>query len=218
MQVVVKKALVLSPHTDDAIIGAGGLIQKLAKSGCHIVHIVFSICDDTLVGTKYPKGQIADEDRRAAKLLGATEIIHHNFENKHLHKQRQEILDSIYHYRKDPEIELVIAPYTGDIHQDHRTVAEEAVRAFGRNHATLIQYPIMGTCKDFNPNLFIPLTSEEADKKIEAISLYKTQFELRNGWFNLDNFRSQLRVDGVNTNSEYAEAFVQLKGTWTIGT
>jgi LmbE family N-acetylglucosaminyl deacetylase len=218
MRVEFKKALILSPHTDDAIIGAGGLIQKLAKINCHIVHMVFSVCDDTLVGTKYPKGQIANEDKKAVKFLGATEIIHHNFENKHLYKSRQEILDAIYPYRKEPDLDLVVAPYTEDIHQDHRTVAEEAVRAFGRNHATLLQYPIIGTCKDFNPNLFIPLTSEEADKKIKALSFYKTQFELRNGWFNLDNFRAQLRVNGVYTNTEFAEAFVQFKGTWTVGT
>jgi LmbE family N-acetylglucosaminyl deacetylase len=218
MRVIAKKALILSPHTDDAVIGAGGLMQKLAKQDCQIVHIVFSICDDTLVGTKYPKGRIAEEDRKAVTLLGATEIIHHNFENKHLHRSRQEILDAIYPYRKDPELDLVIAPYPGDIHQDHRTVAEEAVRAFGRDQTTLLQYPIIGTCKDFDPNLFIPLSREEADKKMEALSLYKTQFELRNGWFNLDNFRSQLRVDGVYTNTEFAEAFVQFKGTWVVGT
>jgi LmbE family N-acetylglucosaminyl deacetylase len=218
MKVAVRKALVLSPHTDDAIIGSGGLIQKLAKDGCYIIHMVFCVCDDTLIGTKYPEGQIAEEDKKAATLLGATEIIHHKFENKHLAEQRQEILDSIYQYRKDPELDLVISPYSGDIHQDHRAVAQEAERAFGRNHATLIQYPIMGTCKNFDPNLFIPLTREEADKKIKALSFYKTQFELRNGWFNLENFRSQIRVDGVYTNSEFAEAFVQIKGTWTVGT
>ncbi|MHA2300954.1 MAG: PIG-L deacetylase family protein, partial [Candidatus Thorarchaeota archaeon] len=133
-------------------------------------------------------------------------------------KHRPEVLAAIYPYRKAPGLELVVAPFIGDIHQDHRTVAEEAVRAFGRNHATLLQYPILGTCKDFIPNLFIPLTSEEADKKIEALSLYETQFELRNGWFNLDNFRAQLRIDGVYTNTEYAESFAQVKGTWTVGT
>jgi LmbE family N-acetylglucosaminyl deacetylase len=218
MQVKVKKALVLSPHTDDAIIGAGGLIQQLARDGCHIVHMVFCICDDTLVGTKYPKGRIAEEDRKAATLLGATEVIHHNFENKQLHRSRQEILDAIYPYRKEPGLELVIAPFAGDIHQDHHTVGEEAIRAFGRNHATLLQYPIMGTCRNFIPNLFIPLTADEADKKIEALSLYETQFDLRNGWFNLDNFRAQLRIDGVYANTEYAESFAQVKGTWTIGT
>jgi len=218
MRVAIKKALLLSPHTDDAVIGAGGLMQKLAKNGCHVIHMVFSVCDDTLIGTKYPKGSIAEEDRKAVEFLGAKEIIHHDFENKHLHRSRQEILDAIYPYRNDPDLDLVIAPYSGDMHQDHRAVAKEAVRAFGRNKATLLQYPIIGTCKDFDPNLFIPLTSEEVDKKMEALSLFKTQFELRNSWFNLDNFRSQLRVDGVYTNTEYAEAFVQFKGTWTVGT
>ncbi|MFQ5833391.1 MAG: PIG-L deacetylase family protein [Candidatus Thorarchaeota archaeon] len=214
MFVSVKKALVVSPHTDDAILGAGGFIYKLAKHGAHIDYMVFTTCGDSLIGTEFPNGQLAKEDRKAASFLGASRIIYHDFENKHLQKSRQEILDLMYPYRNDPQLDLVLAPYPGDIHQDHRTVAEEAVRAFTRNHVSLLQYPILGTCKDFNPNLYIPLSEEEADTKIKALSEYKTQMKLRGTWFNPDRFWASLKHDGVYVNTSFAEAFMLAKGTW----
>ncbi len=211
-----KKALALSPHTDDAIIGAGSLMYKLVKQGCEITCIVFSICDDTLEGTRFKSGEIAREDRKAASIIGVSEVIHHNFTNKHLEKYRQEILDIIYEYRKDPDMELVIAPFHGDTNQDHQTVAREAMRITTRHPITLIQYPIIGTSAGFLPNILIPITKEEADVKLRALECYKTQFELRNGWFNLDNFWAEMRSNGVLVNAEFAEAFRQVKGIWNI--
>ena len=215
MKVNIRKALVLSPHTDDAIIGAGALLYKLCKQGCNIAYRVFSTCDDTLVGTEFEKGEIAREDRRAAETLGIKDIVHFDYENMHLQKSRQEILNLIYEYRKDNDLELIIAPFEGDFHQDHKTVAAEALRASTRHQVTVIQYPVLGTSKDFNPNVFVPVTQDEVDKKMEAIHCYRTQFKLRN-WYNPGNFVAEMRTNGVFINTEYAEAFVQVKGSWVL--
>lgn len=214
MKVQVRKALILSPHTDDAFIGAGGLVHKLANQGCELFYHAFTTCDDTLKGTEFQQGEIAREDREAAKILGVSNITHHDFTNKKLYKDRQEILDIIYKYRNDKELDLVIAPYEGDFHQDHMTVAKEALRASTRHRVTVIQYPVIGTSKDFNPNLIVPLTQEDVDAKMKAISCYKTQFKLRNSWFDTSTFTAELRTNGVYINTEYAEAFVQVKGSW----
>ncbi len=216
MMVSVRKALVLSPHTDDAVVGAGVLLHKLSLQGTEIIYRAFSKCDDTLVGTQYPKGTIVKEDIEACKKLGIKDIIHYDFENKNLQKSRQEILDILYKFRTEDKLDLVIAPYVGDFHQDHQTVAQEALRASTRHPVSVIQYPVIGTSKDFNPNLYIPVTEEEAELKIDAISSYKTQFTLRNGWFNLDNFWADLRSKGVYINAKYAEAFILVKGTWNF--
>lgn len=213
-----KEALVLSPHTDDAVIGAGALIHKLTRQGCRVMYRVFCVCDDTLEGTGLPKGEIAREDKAAVSILGVTDVRHYDFENKGLEKSRQEILDIIYEFRKNKDLDLVIAPYVGDFHQDHQTVAREALRASTRHPVTVIHYPVIGTSKDFNPNLYIPVTEQEAQLKIKAVSCYKTQFRLRANWFNLDNFWAEMRMNGVYVNSKFAEAFIQVKGTWSIGT
>lgn len=216
MKVSIEKALVLSPHTDDAFIGAGGLIHILSKQGCEIIYHAFTTCDDTLVGTEFNPGEIAREDKAAAKILGVHKVTHHDYTNKKLEENRQEILDIIYEYRNSEQIDLFIAPYIGDFHQDHTTVAEEALRATTRHQVTLLQYPVIGTSKDFNPNLFVPLTKEDVDTKISAIKCYKTQFKLRNHWFDTDTFVADLKTNGVYINAEYAEAFIQVKGTWLI--
>ena len=80
----------------------------------------------------------------------------------------------------------------------------------------MLQYPVIGTSKDFNPNLFVPLSKEEVDAKMRAIACYKTQFKLRGNWFDETTFLSDLKTNGVYISAEYAEAFVQVKGTWLI--
>jgi LmbE family N-acetylglucosaminyl deacetylase len=214
MQINPRHALVLSPHTDDSIIGAGALLYKLAQQGCEIEYHVFTKCDDTLIGTKYQKGEIAREDKAAAKTLGVKKCIYHDFVNKHLPDSRQEILDIIYEHRKDPDLDLIIAPYSGDLHQDHKAVAEEALRAATRHRVTLVQYRIEGTSRDFNPNIYVPLTEEEVNVKMKALSCYKTQFDLRDQWFSIENFKAIMRTDGIYINKEFAEAFILVRGTW----
>jgi LmbE family N-acetylglucosaminyl deacetylase len=216
MKIQAREVLVLSPHTDDAIIGAGGLIYKLAKQGSKITYHAFTMCDDTLVGTEFKKGEIAREDKRAAEVLGISDVVHHDFENKRLQDSRQEILDIIYEFRNNRNLDLVIAPYEGDFHQDHSTVAQEALRASTRHQVTVLQYPVIGTSKDFNPNLFVPMTQEDVDVKVRAISCYKTQFQLRSNWFNPTTFIALLQTNGVYINTKYAEAFIQVKGTWLV--
>jgi len=216
MSVRFREALVLSPHTDDAITGAGVLMYKLVQHGCRVLYRVFCTCDDTLEGTGYPKGTIAREDIAAASVLGVEDIVQYDFENKHLGNSRQEILDIIYGYRKNEKLDLVIAPYVGDFHQDHQTVAEEALRASTRHPVTILQYPVIGTSKDFNPNLYIPVSHEEADLKIKAISCYETQLKFRGNWFNLENFWAEMRSRGVYINARFAEAFILVKGTLNI--
>ena len=49
------KILILSPHTDDAELGAGGTILQLINQGCNIRWIVFSTAEESV-----PKGFTKD--------------------------------------------------------------------------------------------------------------------------------------------------------------
>ncbi|NWF96301.1 MAG: PIG-L family deacetylase [Candidatus Thorarchaeota archaeon] len=216
MRVRSKRALVLSPHTDDAVLGAGILLHRLSAQGCRVTYLAFTSCNDTLVGTEFPEGEIEREDRNALKLLGIDDVHYLEYKNKHLEAHRQEILDKMYTFRADNDMDLVIAPHAGDFHQDHQTIGREALRMSTRHGVTVLQYPVIGTSKDFNPNLFVPVSEEEARLKMRAISCYKTQFRLRKNWFDLDLFWSELKTNGVYIDTKYAEAFVQVKGTWIL--
>ena len=60
-----KKALVLSPHTDDAELGCGGTIAKLIEEGWNVHVIYFSA-----VAERYPN--LVEEAANSGKILGIT--------------------------------------------------------------------------------------------------------------------------------------------------
>ena len=79
-----KKALVLSPHTDDAELGCGGTIAKLIEEGWAVDVIYFSA-----VKTRFP--QLVSEAENSAKVLGMSyEIL--DFNTRYFPRDRQEIL------------------------------------------------------------------------------------------------------------------------------
>ena len=61
----VKKALILSPHTDDAELGCGGTIAKMIEEGWKVHVIYFSA-----VGERYPN--LVEEAANSGKILGIT--------------------------------------------------------------------------------------------------------------------------------------------------
>ena len=44
-----KKILVLSPHTDDGELGAGGYIYQSIKNGAEVFYVAFSDCKKSLL-------------------------------------------------------------------------------------------------------------------------------------------------------------------------
>ena len=88
-----KKALVLSPHTDDAELGCGGTIAKLIEEGWAVHVIYFSA-----VRTRFP--QLVNEAENSARILGMTyEIL--DFNTRYFPRDRQDILQILHdHSRK----------------------------------------------------------------------------------------------------------------------
>ena len=64
-----KRVLILSPHTDDAELGAGGTIARLLEEGKDIEYVVFSGCE-TSVPNGMPKDTLRKECKHAAELIG----------------------------------------------------------------------------------------------------------------------------------------------------
>ena len=106
-----KKALILSPHTDDAELGCGGTIAKMIEEGWKVHVIYFSA-----VGERYPN--LVEEAANSGKILGIThEVL--NFQTRFFPRDRQEILQALYDHSRKIEYDLVFTPTTTDIHQDH---------------------------------------------------------------------------------------------------
>ncbi len=200
------RVLLISPHTDDAELGAGGTLLKMLNENHEIFWVVFSTARHSL-----PEGKediLKKEFMDVIKRLGIsqTNVFLKDFRVRMLHTHRQNILEELVKLRKDLEPHLVIGPSIHDYHQDHQVVANEMIRAF-KNSSSIISYELPWNHVRFDSQLFVKLTEAFVDGKINLLSMYKSQVEMGRPYFNPDFIRGWARMRGVQINAEYAEAF-----------
>jgi LmbE family N-acetylglucosaminyl deacetylase len=176
----------------------------MLENGAEGHYVSFSICEES-VPDGYPIDILQTE------LFAATNILGFKKENVHslrypvrkFNFHRQDILEDIIKLRKSIRPDLVFIPSLNDLHQDHRVIAEEGVRAFKNN--TILSYELLWNIISFNNTCFIQLTSEHVEKKIKAIQEYKSQ--TFRGYSDPDFIKAQVKVRGVQAGMEYAEVF-----------
>ena len=206
--------LFLSAHTDDVELGCGGTIRKLSKLGHHITVIVFSNCENSLIENNMDPRTLFRENLKALTILGVDEMIHLELENRKMFEKRSYILDYLHKLNKKEKYDMIFIPWVEDLHQDHRTVSEEALRAFRRTDATILMYEVVAT-NGFTPNWFISLTEDELETKVMALEQYESQKILRK-YFKPSLVRSIAEYRGIYVMEDYAEGFVLVRGKFFI--
>jgi len=196
------KLLCLGAHADDIEIGCGGTIMRLATEVLDLIvrWIVFSG-----VGSRAAEAQnsaaafLEDVAEKQVAVLG--------FRDGYFPFQGADIKDCFEALKRDFDPALILTHWQGDAHQDHRTVAELTHNTF-RDHLVL-EYEIPKYDGDLgNPNLFVPLTQAQFDRKVEAIGHYFSSQRGRS-WFSDDTFLAMARLRGIGCNAPegLAEAF-----------
>lgn len=200
----IKTVMLLAPHTDDGEFGCGGTMAKLLEAGVRVVYIAFSTCQAS-IPYGLPGDILAKEMNLSMDFFGIPEedrvILDYPVRNFTAH--RQKILDDMIKLNRKYKPDMVLMPSDHDIHQDHHTIAEEAMRAFKR--VTLLGYEVPWNNYTFNNQAYITLEERHIKKKIGAIACYETQKE-RN--YADESFtRGLARTHGVQIGAEYAEVF-----------
>lgn len=196
--------LVLAPHTDDAEFGCGGTIAKLLDEGKDVYCVAFSICKES-VPPGFPSDILKSELLKSMLSFGiqSDRVFVLDYPVRRFNEHRQDILEDMIRIRKAIEPSVVFAPSVHDIHQDHNTIAEEAMRAFKQR--TLFAYEVPWNHFTFNNQAFFKLEKSHVDRKIRAISNYETQkFRSYSG---PEVICSQARARGAQIGCEYAEVF-----------
>ncbi len=206
-----KKALLLSAHPDDAEIGAGGAIHFLSRQGAQIDHLVFSKCVKSLP-EGYTTEQLLTECRKADKILGINSTTFLDFPVRRFNEHRQDILELLWEKRQE-NYDLLLCPWPNDTHQDHRQLAEEAVRAWKRALPTILFYEIPANCLGFAPNFFFILSEVDVEAKLKGLSQYRSQIVRAPKYFSLDMFRAVLVYTGMLVGEPFAEGFIMHSGT-----
>lgn len=196
--------IILAPHTDDGEFGCGGTISRLLENGAEGHYISFSICEES-VCDGYPKDILQSE------LVSATQILGFKKENVHslrypvrkFNFHRQEILEEMVRYRKEIKPDLVFIPSLNDIHQDHKVIAEESIRAF--KNSTILSYELLWNMISFDHTCFFELEEWHLNTKIRAIGAYSSQSH--RSYSSIDFIKSQAIVRGVQAGCQLAEVF-----------
>jgi LmbE family N-acetylglucosaminyl deacetylase len=206
---MVKKILIISPHTDDGELGCGGTIAKLIEEGNEVEYVALSCCEKS-VPPEYPRDILSREVKAATKILGIKDPILFSFEVREFPKLRQEILDALIRLRKKIQPDMVFTPSRYDTHQDHKTTVEETMRAF--KQCTILGYEQPWNNITFNTLAFVPLKEGHITKKIDALNCYETQKD--RSYLNPDFIRGLALTRGTQIEDKYAEAFEVIK--WII--
>src|SRR6201987_1662555 len=199
-----RKALVLAPHTDDGEFGCGGTMARLVEGGGDVRYVPFSIATGSLA-EGFPPGTLAREVREATAELGipAESLTVHDFEVRTFPERRQDIPELLVKLWEEWEPDVVFQPSLHDVHQDHRTVAEEGLRAFKRT--MILGYEIPWNNFDFEYQWYAALEERHIGLKVAALEHYASQQHRR--YANAEYVRNLARIPGINVNREYAEVF-----------
>ena len=194
---IFQNVLVLSPHTDDGELAAGGTMARFIEEGVSISYIAFSV----------PRPQLREECISALQILGVKDHVLLDFPRRHFPEKRQDILQFIFDYKSENDIDLVLVPSSLDLHQDHQTITQEALRAF--KNSSIFGYELAWNHIIFRENCFVALEENHVKKKLEALMCYKSQNE--KNYFNQEYLKSLTRSRGVQIKEKYAEAFEVIK-------
>jgi LmbE family N-acetylglucosaminyl deacetylase len=200
-----RRVLALSPHPDDAELGAGGTIARFIDEGSEIYYIVFSACEKS-VPAAMAADTIKKEGLASLKILGVLpeRICHLDFPVRTFPEHRQEILEFLIKFKKDCGPDLVLIPSSNDVHQDHNTIYWEALRAFKKD-TSIWGYEHPWNNLAFPTDLFVKLTERHLEKKIHCLSQYKSQND--RSYMDERNLKALIQTRGAQLALPYAEAF-----------
>lgn len=212
------RVVVVSPHSDDECLGAGGTIALLARAGAQVTVVT--------VGSELPplypaevKETIHDEARRCHELLGVSESVFLDIPSvqiprvpiERLNAGIQDVID-----RVRPQI--VFMPFP-DRHVDHRATFDAAVvatRPFrgGRCIDLVVMYEVIsetfwnvpGAEPTFAAEWTVDI-SETIDTKIEAYERYTSRITEFPGPRSTEALRALAIFRGSQQSMAYGESF-----------
>lgn len=198
-----KRILFVGAHPDDIELGCGALIA-------HIANRAEIRCLTLSNNQKNPAlKDLVSEHYRSMELLGIDRehVVLGQFETRKFQDQRQEILEYLIKQNQGFQPDIVFTHTRADIHQDHKTVTEETLRAF--RGTTVLGFDVIRSSYGFFPNFLVEVTREDVDKKVTALaaySTYKTKY-----YFDEEITRATLIRNGALVERRYAEGFETLR-------
>ena len=219
------QVMVVTPHPDDAEIGAGGTIARWISEGKDVIYVVCTNGDKGTSDTNMKPDELArireQEQMAAAKLLAVREVIFLRYPDQTLEDTpefRKKIVRLIRMYQ--PETVVTADPYRRYLwHRDHRIAGQVTLDAIFPYARDLYSYPdlleeglqphkvkevLLWGSEDSNYRSNI---TDTFDIKIAALRCHKSQISDNPSTRLEERMRERCKMLAEGEDYELAEAF-----------
>lgn len=181
-----KKILVIAPHPDDEILGAGGMIIKNIKEGNEVYVCVVTIGTAPLFDPELGKKNNQD-CADCHKFIGIKKTYFLDLPSTMLETiPRYELNGKILNVVREIQPDEVFIPHYGDMQKDHQMVADAAMvavrpkyfpqvkRVYAYETLSETGWNAPSVANEFIPNVWMDIT-DVLEKKIEALKYFTLQ-------------------------------------------
>jgi N-acetylglucosamine malate deacetylase 1 len=214
--------LVVAPHADDEVLGAGGTLFKRKAEGESIAWLLMTKMNEE---THYSKQQI---DERKSEIATITKIFDFEsvFEMDYITTQLDQVpmndlVHSVSQIINEFKPEEIFLPNPFDIHSDHRVTFEvlaSSIKWFRApsvkrilTYETLSETELtLQSGNSFQPNVFVNI-EQFLEQKIEAMKVYKSEISEFPFPRSSEAIRALSKYRGASCGFQAAEAFQLLR-------
>jgi LmbE family N-acetylglucosaminyl deacetylase len=222
------KVLVIAPHADDETLGMGGTIAKYAHQGHNVIVAVLTGHGDEAPHPLWPKETwdvVRSEFQKACGILGVSDFFFEEIPAAMVADQPVWKLNKVTgELLKRIAPDILYVPFLNDLHKDHRevfhslSVAWRPYTALGKKIQEVYTYEVCSEThlnfpyveQGFFPNTWVDI-SEHLEKKLEALSCYKSQLHPAPSVRSLEAVKALSVWRGSQIMASAAEAFVLVR-------
>ena len=214
------RTLVIAPHPDDEVLGAGGTLARLSAGGAEVYVAIVTTGRPPLYSAESVE-RVNSEAQLAHKLMGVRETFRlglpaaelRTVSNVELNKSVDDVVS-----RVAPTTLLV--PFPGDIHVDHQIVFGAALVAARPTRSSyplsILAYETLSETNwnapyitpNFTPNTFMPI---DIELKLQIMKAYASQVREPPHERSLEAIRALATLRGATINRPAAEGFVLIR-------
>ena len=215
------KSLVISPHPDDEVLGAGGTLFKRKKQKKDLYWIIVTKIKPNN-SNKKKIAQRSIEIMKVAKFFGFKKTFQYNFYTTELNNNsKKKLINEFTETFKKIKPNEIFVPHFSDVHSDHQVISE-VISTCTKNFRfpfikKILAYEVLSETdfnlnrkKAFFPNYYEDIT-DFLSKKKNAMKIYKS--ELKNFPFprSIKSIDALAKYRGSQIGKKAAESFELLK-------
>ena len=216
------KTIIIAPHPDDEVLGAGGTLLRRKAEGATIAWLIVTTITTESGWSEEKIRRRADEIKRVTKLFGFDSVFELNFPTTQLDRASMgDLVAAISNVFKKFEPEEVFVPHPADVHTDHRLVFDAVASSTKWFRCPSVKRVLayetlsetdfgLGTRQAFQPNVIVNIEPYLADK-LRAMDIYASELGAFPFPRSHEAIRALATLRGAASGFKAAEAFELLR-------